>query len=60
MSASAQQKVAEFAHDGDRDDRAALPALRVKSLPNAVQAALRVPGHLDDVCRLPFLAADRR
>jgi hypothetical protein len=47
----------EFAGDGDRDDRAALPALSVQSLPDAVQSALRLPGDLDDVRWLPLLAA---
>ena len=50
----------ELAGDGDRDDRAALPALRVESLPDAVKASLRLPGDLDDVGRLAFMAALER
>jgi hypothetical protein len=47
----------EFAGEGDRDDRAALAALGVKSLPDAVQSSLGLPGDLDDRGGLTILAA---
>src|SRR4051812_8588745 len=50
----------EFARDGDRDDRAALAALSVESLPDVVQASLRLPGDLDDVGGLSVLSATQR
>ena len=50
----------ELAGDGDRDDRAALAALGVESSPDVVQAALGLPGDLDDVGWLSVLAAAER
>ena len=47
----------ELAGDRDRDDRAALPALGVESLPDVVQASLCLPGDLDDVGGLSLLSA---
>lgn len=44
---------AEFARDGDCDDRAALAAVSVEPLPDVVQAALTLPGDLDDVAGCP-------
>src|SRR5450631_509451 len=47
----------ELAGDGHGDDRAALPALSVQSLPDAVQSSLGLPGDPDDRGWLPVLAA---
>src|ERR1035438_8170608 len=47
----------ELAGDGDRDDRAPLPALISEAAPDAMEPALRLPGDRDDGGVLAFLAA---
>lgn len=49
----------EFAGDGDRGDVGRF-ATRLEAFVNAVQAVLRFPRDLQDVVRLPLLAAEQR